>query len=99
MVEAGEINSRTAKDLLATVVFEGTDPEKVAEEKGLLQQNSAEALMPLVEQVLAENQAVVEDVKSGNEKAIKFLVGQGMKASKGTANPQTLEKLLQDAIA
>ncbi|MAZ30029.1 Asp-tRNA(Asn)/Glu-tRNA(Gln) amidotransferase GatCAB subunit B [bacterium] len=99
LLAAGTINSRTAKDLLPEVVFDGIDPEVVAKERGLTQQNSAGSLQPLVEQIITENESVVSDVKTGNEKAIKFLVGQGMKLSKGTANPQLLEQLLKDSIA
>jgi aspartyl-tRNA(Asn)/glutamyl-tRNA(Gln) amidotransferase subunit B len=99
MLESGEINSRTAKDLLPEVLFAGLDPQKAAAERGLRQLGSADELLPLVEQVIAENESVVADIKAGNDKAIKFLVGQGMKLSRGTANPQVIEQLLKDTIA
>lgn len=98
MLEAGTINSRTAKDLLLEVLTEQIDPEKVASERGLLQQNSADDLQPLVAQILEEHQTVVQEYKDGKEASLKFLVGQGMKLSKGSANPQLLEQLLKDSI-
>lgn len=98
MVAANELNSRAAKDLLSEVVFAGADPQQLAEERGLLQQNSADDLMPIIEQVLAEQAEVVAEYKAGKETALKFLVGQGMKLSKGAANPQLLEQLLKEQI-
>ena len=74
------------------------DPKQAATDRGLTQQSSAESLEPIVAQVLADNATVVADVKGGNEKAVKFLVGQGMKLSKGTANPQMLEQMLLETI-
>lgn len=99
MIAANIVNSRVAKDLLPEVVFESKDPQVLADERGLTQSSSTDDLMPIVEQIIAENNDVVADIKGGNEKAIKFLVGQGMKLSKGSANPQVLEKLLQSNIA
>lgn len=99
MVSNNVINSRVAKDLLPEVVFEGSDPEILAKERNLLQLSSDDDLGPLVAQVISENSVVVSEVKEGKEKALKFLVGQGMKLSKGSANPQTLERLLQEEIA
>jgi len=93
------INSRTAKDLLPEVLFSGIDPKSVAKERGLTQQNSSDALLPLVTQVLEENPDVAAEYAAGKETALKYLVGQGMKLSKGTANPQLLEKLLKENIA
>jgi aspartyl-tRNA(Asn)/glutamyl-tRNA(Gln) amidotransferase subunit B len=93
------INSRTAKDLLIEVVSDGVDPEKIATARGLLQQSNAESLKPIVDQVLAEHAEVVAEYRAGKEASLKFLVGQGMKASKGAANPQVLEDLLKKNIA
>lgn len=99
MLSAGELTSRVAKDLLKEVVFESQDPQKIAKERGLLQQNSEADLLPLIKQIIADNNPVVTEYKAGKEASLKFLVGQGMKLSKGSANPQVLEKLLKDSIA
>ncbi len=93
-----DINSRVAKDLLPEVVFEGVNPDKVAAERNLKQLSSPEALSGLVTEILTENPKVVEDYKLGKEASLKFLVGQGMKKSKGTANPTVLEALLKEQI-
>ena len=98
LVETGTINSRTAKDLLSEVITQGADPEELVTERGLGQSNSAEELLPIVEAIIAEQAAVVAEFKAGKEASLKFLVGQGMKLSKGTANPALLAELLEQQI-
>jgi len=99
MVAAGDINSRVAKDLLLEVVFEGIDPHKIAEERGLLQKNSEDDLIPIVEKILSDNPEVVEEFKSGKEASLKFLLGQAMKETRGAANPQVLTELLKKLMS
>ena len=99
MVESGEITSRVAKDLLKEVVFEGADPKNIAKERGLLQTSSTDDILPVVKDLIANNPTVVEEYKAGKETAIKFLVGQGMKETKGSANPAILLQILQDELS
>lgn len=99
MLANSKINSRVAKDLLPEVVFDGIDPEKVAQERGLIQDSSLEALSELVQQILTDNDKAVAEYRDGKESAVKFLVGQGMKLSKGTANPQLLEQALLSELS
>jgi len=99
LVGNGDLNSRVAKDLLKEVVFEGKEPMKLAEEKGLLQKNSEDDLIPVVQALIAENTAVVEEYKAGKESALQFLVGQGMKATRGSANPGVLIALIKKNIS
>ncbi|PIR69523.1 MAG: Asp-tRNA(Asn)/Glu-tRNA(Gln) amidotransferase subunit GatB [Candidatus Niyogibacteria bacterium CG10_big_fil_rev_8_21_14_0_10_46_36] len=99
MVHAGEISSRVAKDVLLQMVEENGDPSQIVEEKGLKQVSDAGALEVMVQKVIAENPDAVADVKSGKENAIKFLVGQAMKATKGSANPGVVEGLLKKLIS
>lgn len=98
LVDDGTIGSRVAKDLLPEVIFDGADPEKVASDKGLLQSNSEEDLLPLVQKIVSDNQTVADEYRSGKEAALKFLIGQGMKETKGSANPAVLEKLLKQEL-
>jgi len=94
MIGEGKLSSRGAKDILAILATTGGDPEKIADEKGLIQKNDPEALKKIAEQVIAENPTVVADYKNGNEKVIKFLMGQVMRLSGGSANPQVAEHIL-----
>jgi len=98
LVSQDKITSRVAKDLLPEVVFDSLDPAAVAEERGLLQSNSEEDLIPVVDTIISENQTAVDEYKSGKEASIQFLVGQGMKATKGSANPKVLIELLKNRI-
>lgn len=98
MVVADEITSRVAKDIMKEVALDGADPRKIAEERGLLQNNSSEALMEIVDSVVTANPSVVDEFKGGKEASLQFLVGQGMKLSKGSANPKSLADLLRRRI-
>lgn len=97
-VVAGDLNSRVAKDLLKETIFDGTDPLKMARERGLLQKNSEDDLIPIVVKIIEDNPDVVSEFKAGKETALKFLLGQGMKATKGAANPHVLEDLIQKQL-
>jgi aspartyl-tRNA(Asn)/glutamyl-tRNA(Gln) amidotransferase subunit B len=103
MILKNEISSRGAKDILAVMVNasltgDGADPEKIANEKGLKQQSDTGAIEAIVDQVISENPAVFEEFKSGKEASLQFLIGQGMKLSKGSANPQVLKEVFLGKI-
>lgn len=72
--------------------------EVVAKEKGYIQVSDEAEIQKIVEQVLADNPKPVEDVQKGEMKAIGFLVGQVMKASKGKANPALAQQLIKKQL-
>jgi aspartyl-tRNA(Asn)/glutamyl-tRNA(Gln) amidotransferase subunit B len=94
MVAEEKITSRIAKDLLKDAVFNGIDPQKAVLEGGLLQNDSEEGLASIVADVVAQNEAVSADYRGGKQAALQFLVGQGMKLSKGTAKPTLLAEMI-----
>ncbi len=98
LIRQGDLTSRVAKDLLSEVVFEGQDPEKMATERGLIQTSSAEGLIAIVDQIVSENASVAGEYKDGKDAALQYLVGQGMKLSKGAANPNVLAELLKSKL-
>lgn len=98
MVVGNEINSRGAKDILFILCTEGGNPQAIAQEKGMLQQSDEGAIKELVQKVIDSNTAVAEDYKAGNENSLKFLMGQVMKESKGTVNPQIATQILKDML-
>lgn len=98
MVATRKISSRVAKDLLATCVKDGADPEATAKEKGLLRVEDASILLEVVRTLMKENPKVVEDLKGGKEAALEFLVGQGMKATKGAADADTLREMIRKSL-
>lgn len=101
MVERSELSSTAAKEIF-NVLIAGSDksPREIAEEKNLFQVSDEAEIIKVVEQVLAdpEAQKAVEDIKSGNDKAIGFLVGQVMKQSQGKANPALAQKLIRERL-
>ncbi len=94
MIGEGKLSSRAAKDLLVHVMQEGGDPLGVAERLGILQKSSSADIEPIVDGVIAENTQVVSDYRAGKEAALQFLIGQGMRASKGSANPAQLKEII-----
>lgn len=94
MLLGDEISSRGAKDILIVLLKEGGDARKVAEDKGLFQMSDASQLTDIAKEIISENPAVVEEYKSGKEASLQFLVGQGMKKTKGAANPGALKDAL-----
>lgn len=98
MASEGKVSSRGAKDILAVMFTEGGDPLKIAEERGLLQKSDEGELKMIVQKIIAENEKAVSEYKAGKEANIQFLVGQGMKATKGSGNPEMLKKILTDLL-
>lgn len=97
---SGELSSRSAKDILTLLVEKKltSSPKKYAEENGLIQKNDEEALKAIVLDVIAHNEAAVAEYKAGKENIIMFLVGQCMKASKGSGNPALFQKILKEVL-
>jgi aspartyl-tRNA(Asn)/glutamyl-tRNA(Gln) amidotransferase subunit B len=81
------------------MVREGGDAKAIAERLGVIQQHDEGALLDVVKQVIEENPNVVAEYKAGKEASLQFLVGQGMKLSKGSANPKVLADLLKKELA
>jgi aspartyl-tRNA(Asn)/glutamyl-tRNA(Gln) amidotransferase subunit B len=98
MVGENKVNSRGAKDILAILCESGGDPEEIAKEKGLLQESNTEAIKEIVQAVINANEKAVTEYKSGNENSLKFLMGQVMKESKGSANPQVATEILKELL-
>ena len=98
MVFGGKLSSRTAKDLIERLLKENIDPEEVANKEGLIQKNDEGAVKELAQKLIIENPKVVADYKAGKEMALMFFVGQIMKATKGSSNPQVIKKVLMDLL-
>lgn len=99
MISDNKISSRAAKDILAMIATEDASPMKIAEEKDLLQKNDEGALKEIIQKIIDNNKEVVETYKAGKENAIMSLVGQVMKETKGSANPQLALKLLKELLS
>ncbi|MEX2514735.1 MAG: Asp-tRNA(Asn)/Glu-tRNA(Gln) amidotransferase subunit GatB [Candidatus Paceibacterota bacterium] len=98
MIADDDLSSRGGKDTLAIMFADGGDPDEIAKKQGLLQKSSKEDLQPVVDEIITENKSVAEDYRSGDESVIQFMIGQGMKKTGGSANPQVLKQLLEETL-
>ncbi|MFZ2303880.1 MAG: Asp-tRNA(Asn)/Glu-tRNA(Gln) amidotransferase subunit GatB [Minisyncoccia bacterium] len=98
MIKAGDLSSRGAKDTLAILYTEGGHPHEIAQKHNLIQKNDVEALKKMVAEIISANPTVVADYKSGNTAALQYLIGKGMKESKGSANPNQLKMKMEMEI-
>ena len=94
LIKANTISSKIAKDVFEILLSENKDPEIIVKEKGLVQITDNSEIEKIVEQVLNENPQSVEDYKAGKSNALKYLVGQSMRLSKGKANPQMINEMI-----
>ncbi len=98
LVDEKVINMPSAKEIFGILLADGGDPRKIVEEKGLAQVSDTGAIDRIADQAIAENPKSVADYRSGKEQAIKFLVGQVMRLSKGKANPQLATEALKSKL-
>ncbi|MCA9332551.1 Asp-tRNA(Asn)/Glu-tRNA(Gln) amidotransferase subunit GatB [Candidatus Saccharibacteria bacterium] len=98
MVSNNELSSTAAKSIVGELIINGGDPKKIAKDKNLLQLSDASELEEIVNKVIGDNSNAAQDVKSGEMKAVGFLVGQVMKASGGKANPNLAKELIMKQI-
>lgn len=99
LMDQGTISGKIAKTVLEEMFATGNDPSLIVKEKGLAQISDEGALLKIVEEIIAANPQSVEDFKAGKDRAIGFLVGQIMKATKGQANPGVVNNLLKEQLA
>jgi len=98
LVDAGTISRANAKSVLEEHVASGTPVAAIVERSGFRQISDSGALATVADAVIAANPAAVADVRAGKDQAIKFLVGQVMKATRGQANAAAAEAALRDRL-
>ncbi len=99
MVKDARISISASKKALSTMFETGEDASFVVEKLGLLQVSDESTIKSLVAQVIADNPKSVEDYKGGKKQAMGYLVGQVMRASKGSANPKVVNELVMKALS
>jgi aspartyl-tRNA(Asn)/glutamyl-tRNA(Gln) amidotransferase subunit B len=101
-IQDGTLSNKMAKDLFALLWEESSNKaervDQLISEKGLKQENDTGVINALIDEVIAANPAVVEEVRAGKEKAMNALVGQVMKRGKGAVNPQQATELLKKRL-
>jgi len=92
LVKDKKINKNSGKEILSNIYFTDSDPNELVEKMGLKSMDNADELKNMVKEAISENDSAIEDYKNGKENAVRFLIGQVMKKSRGTANPSETEK-------
>jgi len=99
LIVKGELTGKIAKDVLPKMFESGEAPAVIVEREGLKAVNDTGALEKIVDEVIAASPKQVEQYKSGKTTVIGYLVGQAMKASRGQANPATLNELFKSKLS
>ena len=98
MIDEGKISGKIAKSVFLEVFDKGVDPEKVVQEKGLVQISDVKALEDVAERILSSHPDEVQKYKQGQKKLMGFFVGQIMKETRGQANPGLVNRILQQKL-
>ncbi|MEW9096293.1 MAG: Asp-tRNA(Asn)/Glu-tRNA(Gln) amidotransferase subunit GatB [Clostridiaceae bacterium] len=98
LINSNTISNNIGKKVVEEMFSTGKDAKTIVEEKGLIQNNDEGAILEVVKKVIEENPKSIEDYKNGKKRAIGFLVGLIMKETKGKANPQIVNKLVNDEV-
>lgn len=98
MVKSGKINRGTGKTVLEKVFTDGVDPESYVQENNLAQITDLGAIRPVLEEVIAANEKSVSEYKAGKTQAMGYIMGQAMRALKGKAPAQEVQKMLHELL-
>jgi aspartyl-tRNA(Asn)/glutamyl-tRNA(Gln) amidotransferase subunit B len=99
LIEAGTINGPAAKTVFEEMFRSGKDAQAISQEQGLTQISDVDLLDVTVAEVLQGNPQAVQDFLGGKETALKFLVGQVMKETRGRANPSLVNRILTERLS
>jgi len=99
LIDQGTISGKIAKTVFDALLDSPRSPQQFVAEKGLEQVSDTASIEDSVDAVLAANAKQVAEYRGGNQKVFGFLVGQVMKATRGKANPQMVNELLQRRLA
>lgn len=94
----GSLSMNNIKDLIDTFLEEEKSVEEIMKEKNIQNIKDDSLIKDIIARVIANNEESVNDYKSGHDRALKYLMGQVMKESKGQVNPSLANKLLQEEL-
>ncbi|AIY87062.1 MULTISPECIES: Asp-tRNA(Asn)/Glu-tRNA(Gln) amidotransferase subunit GatB [unclassified Thermotoga] len=98
LMDEGKISIKIAKEIFPEVFETGKMPSQIVEEKGLTQINDEKLIEELVKKAMEQNPKAVQDYKSGKKKAAGFFVGYVMRETKGKANPELTNRIIQKLL-
>lgn len=98
MIDSGKLSGKMAKQVFAEMWASQKDPAEIVDKLGLVQITDDSAIGKIVDDVMVANPGQVEQFRAGKEKVLGFFVGQVMKASKGQANPDAVNRILMEKL-
>jgi len=98
-IEESTVSNKAAKEVLDAMMESEEDVDTIIERLGLKQVSDTGALEVMIDEILSANADKVEQYKAGKDKLFGFFVGQTMKASKGSANPQVVNELVKKKLS
>jgi aspartyl-tRNA(Asn)/glutamyl-tRNA(Gln) amidotransferase subunit B len=98
LIAKGEISGKLAKEIFAKMLASGEPARVIIDREGLRQISDTTALEKILDEVLAANPKQVEQYRGGKSTVLGFFVGQVMKATRGQANPATVNELLRQKL-
>ena len=99
LVDAETISNNQGKQVLIEMLASGGDPATIVEAKGMRQISDADALIPIIDQIMADNPSKVADYRSGKTGLFGFFMGQVMRSTGGKANPQVVNAIVESKLA
>lgn len=98
MIGEGILSSRGAKDLLKIMTEEGGKPRELAVSRNILVLNDTKELEKIAAKIIEESPKVVTEYKAGKTSVFQYFIGQAMKATKGTANPEVMKGIFEKLL-
>lgn len=98
LIDKGTISGKIGKEIFPEIFKTGKLPDEIIQEKGLIQITDENEIVKIIDKVIAENPKATEEYKAGKKQILGFLVGQVMKQTKGKANPELTNTLLQEKL-
>jgi len=98
MVDDETISGKIAKEVFEEMVKRGEDPQEIVRSKGLVQISDPAQIVPVIDEVIANNPQNAEKYRAGNKKLLGFFVGQVLKATRGKANPKVVNELVAERL-
>ena len=98
LIQGGTITGATAKSVFEEMFRTGREPAVIVKDLGLEQIGGADEISQIIDTIIDANPKPVADYRAGKQEAIKFLVGQVMRESKGRAKPDTVTEILREKL-
>jgi len=97
-IQDNTVSNKIARDVFAAMWNGEGSADAIIDKKGLKQITDTSAIEAVIDEIIANNPGQVAEYRSGKDKLFGFFVGQAMRASKGKANPNTLNDILKQKL-